>query len=369
MISYLAQWVRNRVWKPVLPLELILFVTGRCTFRCKHCFIEKFDRHSSKDPPLDVIDRLASDLPNLVVLMITGGEPFLRNDIPEIVRLFSVNSCPWTISIATNGFLTEKIVGTVEQILNLPDFHNQLVVTISFEGTEEDHDNNRGCAGSYEKGIASAKELKNLQASYSKLELGANLTLIPGNEKSILHAAHELSDMNLFSFLSQNIYRDGRPCNACRKIDTRVYQQLSKFVQDYSQSICSNRNSFLGKWHHFKEHCQADLIARTCYSNAYQGVPCEAGRGIGVVYSDGRVAPCELMLADWGNIKEQSFSEIWNIPANRKSSDQLRRNRCFCTHECFISASLNLQLGSILSCIGCNLIRRLTRFRRIHCMI
>jgi MoaA/NifB/PqqE/SkfB family radical SAM enzyme len=355
MITYLRQWAKNNAWKPVLPMELIFFVTGRCTFRCKHCCIEKFDSDSSRELSLETIKRLASDLPTLAVLMLTGGEPFMRNDLPELVHIFSVRSRPKVISIATNGFLTDKIVEMVGRILSLPEFSSQLVVTLSFEGIGQDHDNNRRFAGAYEKALSTAKCLKELQEHHSSLAVGANMTMIPGNEKTILSAARELAGKSLFSFLSQNVYRERRPFNACTQINLSVYRQLSRFVQAYSRSFKMSGNSLLGRWHYLKERFQANLIERTCRTNTYQGITCEAGRGIGVVYHDGRVGPCELLPADWGSVKERPFSQIWNSSTNRRLSDQLRLKRCFCSHECFISASVNLQLIPMLSCLSWNL--------------
>ena len=357
MIRYLHQWARNRIGKPVLPLELILFATGRCTFRCKHCFISKFETDSSTDLSLEVINQLASDLPALMVLMLTGGEPFLRDDLSELVRIFAIRSQPKVVSIATNGFLTEKCVEMVEQILTLPEFHSQLVVTVSFEGIGQDHDNNRGNPHAYEKALATARLLKDVRFRYPNLSVGANMTLIRENETKVISAVRELANLDLFSFLTQNMYREAKPFSAFHQIDLHLYRELSRFVQSYSTTFDMSGNLILGRWHHYKERYQASLIERTCDTNTYQGVPCEAGRGIGMVYSDGRVAPCELYPPDWGNIKEKSFSDIWNAKGNREFSEQVRSKKCFCTHECFLSASLNLQLAPMLTCLRWNLLQ------------
>lgn len=366
MIRYFPQWVINKIWKPVLPLELIFFVTGRCNFRCKHCFIREFSPDSSADLSLEVITRLASDLPNLMVLMLTGGEPFLRSDLSEIVRIFSVKSHPKVISIATNGFLTDKIVHTVKQILKLPKFRSQLIVTLSFEGISQNHDTNR-CSGAYQHAVATANQLKNLQTHHRNFVLGANITLLPGNERGILRTADELARMNLFSFLSQNIYREGKPKSICTSINLDVYHQLSQFVQVYSRSFIMSGNPIIGKWHLCKERYQAYCIERTCRTHTYQGIPCEAGRMIGVVYHDGGVAPCELLSSTWGNVNQHRFSEIWNSSVNREHSKRLRHTRCFCSHECFLSASLNLQLIPMLSCLTWNLFGRRRKDRREYC--
>lgn len=354
MINYLRQWISNQIWRPVLPLELILFVTRRCNFRCKHCFIDNFDTDPAKDLPLHLVRKLASDLPNLLVVMLTGGEPYLRDDLPELVRILSIYSRPKVISTVTNGFLTEKILKTVEDILNLREFRSLLTVTLPFEGIGQDHDDNR-VQDSYENTLATARGLKKLQATYPNLVLGGNMTLTQTNEKRILQTARELGSLNIFSSLSQNVCRNMTPRQANTQVDINKYHQLSEFVLNYTKAFKNSKGSILWRWHQLKERYQAAIVENTCRENSYQGIPCEAGRGIGVVYNDGSVAPCELLPADWGNIKDRSFSEIWNVPDNRRSSNLLRKEKCFCSHECFLSASLNLQMKPMASCIMWNL--------------
>jgi len=357
-IKYVNQWIKNKIGRDILPLELILFVTTRCNFRCKHCFIDSFDLDHGNDLSLDVIENLASDLPSLMVLMITGGEPFLRDDLPEIVRVFSKKSRPKVVSIATNGFLSDRTFGTVQKILEQEEFCSQLIVTLSFEGAAESHGRNRNNPKAYEKALLTAKGLNEIRTFHSNLAIGANITLVPENKSEVLAVASELAGSGLFSFLTQNIYRKRKPCCANNKCSLDIYRRLSEFVINFSQTFKMSGNNIIGAWHSYKERYQADLIERTCRDDKYQGLSCEAGRGIGVVYPDGSVAPCELHPPKWGNIKDRSFPDIWNDPQNRKFFDELRADKCFCTHECFISASLNLQLFPMSSCLLWNLFYR-----------
>jgi len=342
----------------VLPLELILFVTNRCNLKCRHCFINDFGTDSAMaDLDLKSIEMLSSDLPNLLVLMLTGGEPFLRDDFSEIIRIFSTNSNIEVISVVTNGFLKDKISQAVECVLSHPKFRSTFIVTISFDGIGKDHDSIRGRKGAYQNALETAGELKKLQKNFPELIVSANITLTDFNEKKILNVARELADTNLFSSLSQNIFREMKPRHAFKKVDLNVYRELTEFTSIYSKGLKIDQSSFFSKWHHLKERYQAMLIEKTCQTNSYQNIPCEAGRGIGVVYQDGSVAPCELLEAGWGNIKEKSFADIWNNKINRKASDELRSSKCFCTHECFQSASLNLQAKSVLNCLNWNLFK------------
>jgi MoaA/NifB/PqqE/SkfB family radical SAM enzyme len=351
MIACGRQWLRNRCGGTVRPLELIVFVTGRCTFRCQHCFIRGFETDAGQDLPVDAVERLAASLPDLLVLMLTGGEPFLRADLPQVVEVFARRSTPRVISIATNGFLSDQIPGRVEEILERIGRRSQLVVTLSIDGNTEVHNRLRGNSLAYDHALKTAHSLRKLAERHPHLAIGANLTLTTSNSAGVVGAARDLARMNLFDFLTQNIYRDGKPCRPCAEIDPSTYRQLSDAVLSYSISFRMG-SAWLGRWNRWKEEYQARLVEKMCRQQAWVGLPCEAGRGIGVIYADGRVAPCELLPPDWGNVRDRSFVEIWNDPVNRARATGLRRDRCFCTHECFVSASLNLQVLHLLRCLA-----------------
>lgn len=348
--QYLGQWLRNTLGRSVLPLELILFVTGRCNFRCSHCFVEQIPG-DDKDLSITAIQRLAADLPRLLVLMLTGGEPFLRRDLTEIVQAFYAYGCPPVLSIATNGFLTGTIIETVVKILELPEFKGQLIITLSFEGLKGAHDANRNVLGAFEKAMATARALNRLRKLFPSLAVGANLTITPQNETVIKDAAQYLKKTGHFQFLSQNLFRETKPRQVCRSINPMRYQSLASFCNQSPDSFNMARHKMLGTWHRAKEAHQAHLITQMMTSGQSQGIACEAGRGIGVVYSDGAVAPCEMIPAVWGNINQASLPAIWNEPQNRWAATKLRQTHCFCTHECFLSASLNLQPAAMARCL------------------
>jgi len=343
MLSYLHQWHRNRKGNKVLPLELIFFVTARCNFHCRHCFLQKTVAAPGREVSLADVRRLSDDLPNLMVLMLTGGEPFLRSDLADIVDIFGRQSKPRIVSIATNGFLTAQILTAMENILERWDSKIHLILTLSFEGTPAHHNRNRNCLNAYQRAMETAREIVKLKRRFKRFSIGANLTLIPENEAEVIDAARTLSRDGLFDFLSHNIYRQNRPRFARPGVSLTSYQVLSNIVLHYSRRFRMDDNPIIHGLHRSKENYQANIISRTCRQQRYQGIPCEAGRGIGVVYADGAVSPCELWDDAWGNIMKNRFSSIWNQPINRRIADNLRATGCFCTHECFLSASMNLQ--------------------------
>ena len=110
--------VAGRVLKKKgLPVSLIFFATSKCNLLCKHCFYWEELNQKKNELTLDEIEKVTQSLPNLLTVSLTGGEPYLRKDLPEIAGLFETNSRVRNIQIPSNGFLVERTVSGAEAVL------------------------------------------------------------------------------------------------------------------------------------------------------------------------------------------------------------------------------------------------------------
>ncbi len=140
------------------PIYLVLFITERCNARCKHCLladgVHKPDK--SAELTIDEIELLSKKMDPLLFLLPTGGEPFMRPDLGEIVTLFYKNNRVRNVGIPTNGFFTERIVDTVKNILETcPGI--DLGIDVSLDGIKERHDEIRGVPGLFDKAVLPIK--------------------------------------------------------------------------------------------------------------------------------------------------------------------------------------------------------------------
>ena len=104
--------------KGALPVQVTFFVTNKCNCACKHCFaLKELNNPLRDDLTLDEIRQISFSMGNFIYLLIGGGEPFLRPDLPEIVRIFYENNNVLNVTIATNGSLTDTIIDCTKQIL------------------------------------------------------------------------------------------------------------------------------------------------------------------------------------------------------------------------------------------------------------
>jgi len=137
-----------------LPKDIVLAITYNCNSRCRMCNIWKTENLPVLD--LDQYKKLPN---NLKEVNLSGGEPFLRPDFNEIVKILIELNSRVRIIISSNGFATDLIKEKMQEILKIkPD----IGVGISLDGIGELHDQIRGVPGGYQKVIKTIETLKNI---------------------------------------------------------------------------------------------------------------------------------------------------------------------------------------------------------------
>ena len=117
IVSY---WVKPRVQ------HLILHVTDRCNLRCEHCFVDLTQKNTLTP---ETTAAIADDLDNILWLDIGGGEPFLLDNLPELIAPFECE----VLGIPTNGHFPEKTAALAVEILNMA-MARDVVIGVSVEG-------------------------------------------------------------------------------------------------------------------------------------------------------------------------------------------------------------------------------------------
>jgi MoaA/NifB/PqqE/SkfB family radical SAM enzyme len=154
-----------------MPIDCVLALTYNCNARCTMCDIWKI-----KDSPELTLEDLAKLPDSLRDINLSGGEPFLRKDLPEIVAVVK-KACPNArLVISSNGFLTPVIDKAMTKILKIaPD----IGVAFSIDGIGEMHNEMRGIPGGFDRVMDSLKLLKgmgmtNLRLAFTITEYNVN---------------------------------------------------------------------------------------------------------------------------------------------------------------------------------------------------
>jgi MoaA/NifB/PqqE/SkfB family radical SAM enzyme len=312
------------------PRIVTLFVTSSCNARCSHCFYwKKLNQHD--DLSFGEIKKLSQSIGKVDKLLISGGEPFLRRDLPRIYQLFIENNDLEAVSIPTNGLMPERIYELVNEILEL-SHGRPVTISLSIDGTEKFHDQMRGVAGTFMKLVETYERLHSLQDKFNNLIIRIATTVMESNYEEVIGLFDQAS--NQFPGVNSpciNLLR-GDPQN----VDLRPPSMEKAYeIYKYKTTRFPGQQGFLRK---LADKLTFVIAIENLRQNT-QVIPCEAGRILGVIEHNGDVKHCEL-LPPIGNIREDSFDQIWNSSIAHEARKRIVAKQCNCTHECYTFPSL-----------------------------
>ena len=310
--------------------SVTLFVTSRCNSKCKGCFYMN-NLNEARDISVEEYEKMFKEFPELKAVLFSGGEPFLRNDLLDIIGMLVEVNKVQTIGIPTNGFLTDRIVSDVHKILEQYPWLS-LGVYVSLDGLEETHDNIRGVKGSFSNAVKTIKELRKL----GDFNLTVNTTIMKENY-------HELKD--LFEFVkglgvSNHTFDILRVVHNSMKVNLPSLEDLKEANKLRVEAKKHYANRKLSRIHSTLRESYLGALQLKIIDGSKWDFKCVAGENKPVIYANGDFALCEL-LPSLGNLKEKSFKELWRGGEAMRQREQIKCHACDCTHICYLSASLD----------------------------
>lgn len=349
MVAFLRYFKKILYKGNAMPEALIFFITSKCNARCKHCFFWKDLNKINDEMTLDEISKFSSNLPAFSHLFISGGEPFLRNDLPEIVEQFYRNNKVRSISIPTNGLLTKKIVSDITKIFER-NRKLKLVIDFSIDGLNERHDSIRGVKGLFSKVIESVNEIKILKKKYAGLNLGVICVFNSDNQNNIYEIYRFIKDEIRPDSVSFPLIRGNPKECSYKNVDIDKYGKFCSFLKaEYGSGSFKGYNSYpLSGFSNIVNLEVRKDVYKTAKLNRYL-MPCYASELIGTIYSNGDVYCCELLPWKLGNLREANYrlDRIWFSKNAQRIKSMIKDKKCFCTHECFMHVNLLFNLKSL----------------------
>jgi len=157
----------------MLPKGAVIAVTYRCNSRCFHCSI--WNMKDTYETPPSFYARLPGTLREI---NISGGEPFLRDDLFEICEVMDHRCRRPRILINTNGLLPDRVERVTGELLRF----FRIAVRVSIDGLEQTNDRIRGVSGHFNKAVETLKRLSALGLE----DIGISFTLAKGNERELM---------------------------------------------------------------------------------------------------------------------------------------------------------------------------------------
>lgn len=342
LINVACRVGKYRIMSSSTPPRLIWYVTSRCNARCSHCFYGRYINQKDElsfDEFKEVVRSLKT---GLKVVNLTGGEPFMRRDLPELCRTLAEINKTDLITLPTNGNMSDWIELSLQEILKTARL--RVNVQVSLDGTREVHDQIRGVKGIFDRAIETVRRLKNLKSRYKRLNnVSVITTLCRQNEKCLSELVwfvrEELGVFHKFQFI-RGAHMDVFEIDPCDLSELDPLQPekprdifgMTKFL---SEEILRYDKSLLARK-------QVEILRQSVsiLMDKKPTVNCLAGYIDGVIFANGDVALCEL-TRPFANLRDFNFDfhKLWNSTQANEMRGKIRQ--CFCTHPCNLSTSMS----------------------------
>lgn len=295
----------------VSPTDASIILTYRCPMQCKMCNIWKFPTRKGEEIKASDL----KSLPKLKFINLTGGEPFIREDLEEIVEECYRHTD--RIVISTSGWFEDRVIALAKKFPNIG-------IRISMEGLSQKNDELRGRQGGFDKGLRTLLTLRKMGLK----DIGFGCTVSNNNSKDML-ALYKLSlslDMEFATASFHNSYYFHKDDNEVTNKD--------EVCADFEQLI---------EWQLQEKHPKSWFRAffNMGLINYIEGnrrmLPCEAGSANFFIDPWGEVYPCNgLEEKYWkesmGNIRNTDFLTIWTS----EQADRVRAMVRKCPKNCWM---------------------------------
>jgi MoaA/NifB/PqqE/SkfB family radical SAM enzyme len=334
-------WAAQRM--PESPPFLTLFINSICNMQCEHCFYWQ-NLNRTDDLTFDELVSLSKSLGRIENLNLSGGEPFLRREIGAVCREFVRRNGVRQIYIPTNGYFTERTVAGVEEMLAEPGLA-LVAIELSLDGMAAYHDEFRVSRGSFERAMETYDALALLQVRDARLRIHATSTAHSENVEELIQLTSYLLERcpQMDHHNLDTLRGDSKnPQLSAPEMD--AYYRLYQDVQD----LWKVRET--GRFGSIVEPL-IQWTKRESLSHQSQVVPCLAGKLSAVVYSNGDVSVCESH-EPLGNLRENSFPEIWHAAGATALRSAIRAKQCWCTASVPLWPSIVFQPASLVRTIA-----------------
>jgi MoaA/NifB/PqqE/SkfB family radical SAM enzyme len=276
-------------------------------------------------------------------LTLTGGEPTLREDLPQIFSLAIKKMVNLEhVLLATSGLNTRRTIEYVSTMLEIMTAYEKIYrfdVQVSIDGVKEVHDHIRGINGFFNQVEKTIQGLFGLQGRFPRLNIRFSSVLMPNNIQHADDIRNFASELGI-SVAYSPVMLSGKYYNNLHGIDFLTYSI------DQQQKLAHEFFSGLGKEDQSSLRFYYDDMAKMIEGHS-RGRTCMMGYLGFVLEHDGNIYPCvNCEQHPLGNLLEKSFEEIWFNNGNDSVRRSLRKNCCpSCTSLCFPPP---INLGEVL---------------------
>jgi MoaA/NifB/PqqE/SkfB family radical SAM enzyme len=310
----------------MLPLNLTVSVTYRCNSRCRTCNVYEREADELTADEFASVFRSLGRAPYWYTM--SGGEPFLRGDLPAICASACEAGSPGIINIPTNGILSDRIPEMVAEITRACSC-SQIIINLSLDDIGERHDAIRGVPGNFERAMRTYERLRSLDAR--NLTVGVHTVISVHNVARIpdiyRHVMRELKPDSFITEIAEERVELGtmgagvtpEPGDYAAAVDFLT----ARLREERFTGISRVTQSFRIRYY--------EMVKRFLRERR-QIIPCYAGVASAQIAPDGDVWFCCIEAKPVGNLRDSGydFAAVWFSDEAAALRRRVRDGLCSC---------------------------------------
>lgn len=336
----------QKIFRPKQLESVFLFVTSRCNSLCRTCFYWD-SLNKNQDLTFEQFETISRTAPSFGKLWLSGGEPFMREELAEVIELFYRNNHIHSLNLPTNGLLPKKIDEVIGRVLQTCP---KLTIDLNFsiDGLANTHDTIRGVPNNFVKTLQTIDLITAKYKSARRLRRNVATVITREGYREMVGLALHLLNTKDVSGQYFEIIR-GNPMDLGLKAINRkelkaLHDRLYAIHEAYADKLFADVTSaarwfarmyYLGNVKfHFEVHEQ-------CVERPQKwAMPCTAGVTSAVIDHNGEFRACELRPAV-GRLQDHNFNfaAALHSPEMQREVRAIPEANCWCTHSCFIQDS------------------------------
>jgi MoaA/NifB/PqqE/SkfB family radical SAM enzyme len=355
-LSSVLKLSRASILGSALPVKLTVGLTYQCQSKCNHCDIWKLyksnpDRCKAEAQSHTFMEMLEDLGRNLLWIEFSGGEPFLRKEIVEIVSFALNRTGIVAAGITTNGLDNDLVLERTFELLT-KSRKKQLVIGISIDGDPETYERVRGLNG-FDLAMKTFLDLRRVASSFRNFRPHIAYTLCRFNAGSFPDFYKSISEeygigIEEFSFTFEHPFGYYFQDHSTRGKATDLFEKRTlndiKFILGLRHG---RRFRFANPLDLFYEFYLKNVSSYL--DNPVRSIiPCKACEMSAYVDPYGYVYPCTMWNEVLGCLQKSSFASIWKSPKRRAVMQAVRAGSCpHCWTPCEAQPSWFLNFGFI----------------------
>ncbi|MFZ4850532.1 MAG: radical SAM/SPASM domain-containing protein [Caldilinea sp.] len=314
-------------WPTVKPFSVVVSVSFRCNSKCRTCDVW---RKPNDDLSAEEWEQVFAHLGRAPFYMtFTGGEPFLRPDLDELVISAYRHCRPEVITIPTNGMLTERVVEKVARICR-ECATSSIGINLSLDGVGDEHDDIRGVEGNWQLALQTWQRLKELQRQHKNLVLTVHTVISRFNAHRFRAIQEGLQFLEPDSYITE-VAEERVELDTIGWGITPLPQQYDAIADFLSQQAKQAPAKGIAR---FTQAFRAQYyqLAKRVLHERDQVIPCYAGWASAHIAPNGDLWSCCIRAEQVGNLRQSGYDlmPLWQGQAMAQLRGSIKRKECAC---------------------------------------